>query len=232
MLALPVALLAGLVSFASPCVFPLVPGYIGYVAGASADEQSSPARVVGGTTLFVAGFSVVFLLMAFFAGGVGHWLVQHSDVLARVMGGFVVLMGVMFLGWVPGADRQWRLPLNPSRGVWGAPLLGVVFSFGWAPCIGPVFASVLALGGIGGSTGRAVTLAAAYCAGLGVPFVIAAWGMTKGMNVFEPLRRHQRTVQRFGGALLVAVGALLMTGWWNVLVDAMRAPFQGFGTVL
>jgi cytochrome c-type biogenesis protein len=238
LVALPVAALAGMVSFASPCVLPLVPGYLGYVTGLSGVDLAEQRRwkVVAGALLFVVGFSTVFLLMGFTAGAVGSTLYRWQDEIARVLGVVVIVMGLVFLGvldrllpWL-GDDRRpgWR----PVAGLAGAPLLGVVFGLGWAPCIGPVFSAVALLGLNEGTAGRGMVLAAAYCLGLGLPFVLVAAGFGRGMRALDVLRRHRVALTRAGGALLVVVGLLLVTGLWNQWIDTLRIPISGFETVI
>lgn len=238
--ALPIALLAGLVSFASPCVLPLVPGYLGYVGGltgvsAAAAGPRRSWRVLLGASLFVLGFSLVFVVIGFTAGGLGDLLYRWNDVVSRVLGVVVLLMGLVFLGWVPGGASERRLSWRPAAGLAGAPLLGVVFGLGWAPCIGPVFSAVAALGLQSGGAGRGAVLALAYCLGLGVPFLLVAAGLDRNRRALDLLRRHRRGISRAGGAMLVVVGLLLVTGVWTTWIDALRLWIEGdsgFRTVI
>ncbi len=227
--ALPIAMLAGLVSFASPCVLPLVPGYLGYVTGLSGVdlERQRRWRVLLGALLFVVGFSVVFVLVGFTAGGLGEVLFRWSDEIARVLGVLVVAMGLVFLGWVPGGSSEKRLPWRPAAGLAGAPVLGVVFGLGWAPCIGPVFSAVALLSVQTGGAGRGAVLALAYCLGLGLPFVLVAAGLGRSGRVLDLLRAHRRGISRFGGGMLVVVGLLLVSGVWTEWVDAVRIWIEG-----
>jgi cytochrome c-type biogenesis protein len=174
-LAVPVALVAGLVSFLSPCVLPLVPGYLSYVTGMAGAglDGARRARVLAGTALFVLGFSAVFVSFGALFGGLGMLLQRYDEVLTRVLGVVTVVMGLVFLG-MPGAQREWRLHRRPAVGLAGAPLLGVVFGLGWTPCIGPTLAAVQTLAYDSASAGRGALLTAAYCAGLGLPFLLAA----------------------------------------------------------
>lgn len=222
-LAIAVAALAGLVSFASPCVLPLVPGYLGYVTGLSdvALEKRSRGRMVLGALGFVLGFSVVFILASMFVATAGRALVEHRELLTRIGGVLIIVMGVIFLG--AGSQRTWRLPMKPAAGLAGAPLLGAVFAIGWAPCMGPTLAAVLTLNLTGdSSTGRAVILALAYCLGLGIPFLLIAAAYERWGRVSGWLRRHQRAIQIFGGVLLIAVGLLLVTGGWAHLITWLQ----------
>lgn len=214
-LAVLVAALAGLVSFASPCVLPLVPGYLGYVTGLSdvALEKRAKGRMVLGTLLFILGFSAVFVLATMFVATAGRALVEHRELLLRVGGALVVVMALVFLG--VGSQRTVRLPVRPATGLAGAPVLGAVFGLGWAPCMGPTLGAVLALALAGdASLSRAVVLAVAYCLGLGVPFLLIAAAYERWAPVSAWLKRHQRAIQLFGGGLLLVVGLLLLTGAW------------------
>ncbi|WP_084342751.1 cytochrome c biogenesis CcdA family protein [Janibacter corallicola] len=223
-LAVAVAALAGLVSFATPCVLPLVPGYLGYVTGLSdvALEDRSRGRMVLGTALFVLGFTLVFVLASMFVATVGQVFITHRELLMRIGGALVILMALVFLGM--GSQRTLRLPVRPATGLAGAPVLGAVFGLGWAPCVGPTLAAVLTLGLTGDSgTSRAVVLAVAYCLGLGLPFILIAGAYERWAPVSRWLRGHQRTIQVFGAVLLLVVGVLLLTGGWDVLTRWLQA---------
>jgi len=239
LLAVPVALLAGLVSFASPCVLPLVPGYVGYVSGmAATTARTRPAdhpvrgRVLAGVVLFVAGFTVVLVALMAAAGAVGSYLVRWEDALARVLGVVVVLMGLAFFGAVPGLHRERRLHLSPRAGLWGAPLLGIVFGLGWTPCIGPTLAAVQALALDEASAGRGVVLGVAYCLGLGVPFLLVALGLQSSQRMLGFLRRHRLAILRVGGGLLVAIGLALVSGLWSSVTGALQGWIGGWETAV
>lgn len=222
-LAVLVAALAGLVSFATPCVLPLVPGYLGYVTGLSdvALEKRSRGRMVLGTLLFILGFTAVFVLASMFVATAGQVLVEHRELLMRIGGVVVILMAFVFLG--AGAQRTFRLPIKPATGLAGAPVLGAVFGLGWAPCMGPTLAAVLALNLTGdASTTRAVVLAVAYCLGLGLPFLLIAAAYERWAPVSAWLRRRQRAIQVIGAALLLVVGLLLLTGGWDVITQWLQ----------
>lgn len=232
-LAAVLALLAGLVSFASPCVIPLVPGYLGYVTGLSDVqlENRSPRRMMLGALLFVAGFAAVFILGAMFVATAGRELVANREALTRLGGVVVILMALVFLGLGGQAsERTIRLPLRPATGLAGAPLLGAVFGLGWIPCTGPTLAAVMALSVSGdASTSRAVILAAAYCVGLGLPFVLIAGAYERWGSVSTWLRPRLRAIQIVGGLLLLTVGILLATGWWDYITAWMQARWiRGF----
>ncbi|SKC46837.1 cytochrome c biogenesis CcdA family protein [Krasilnikoviella flava] len=245
LLALPVALIAGLVSFASPCVLPLVPGYVGYVSGMAAATAGSgtksrpgvpqdPARrrVVLGVGLFVLGFTAVFVALMAAAGALGSYLVLWEDTIMRVLGIVVILMGLAFLGAVPFLQRERRMHLSPRAGLWGAPLLGIVFGLGWTPCIGPTLAAVQALSLDQASAGRGIVLGIAYCVGLGVPFLLVALGLQSSQRMLGFLRRHRLGIQRAGGALLVLVGLALVTGLWSAWTSQLQGWISGFATVV
>jgi cytochrome c-type biogenesis protein len=231
-LAVVVAALAGLVSFLSPCVLPLVPGYLSYMTGlAGADlrdrldrpDNAVRGRVLLGTAGFIAGFTVVFTLTTVLVAGVGRTLLIHQRTIEIVVGALVIVLGAAFLGWVPGLQREWRIHKLPAAGLASAPLLGVVFALSWVPCIGPTLTAVMGLAAVSGSTPRAVTLAVAYSLGLGLPFVIFGLGFRRLIGVHRAIRRHSQWVTRIGGALLILVGLALVTGVWGGFLDWLRA---------
>ncbi|MEE6273915.1 cytochrome c biogenesis CcdA family protein [Georgenia wangjunii] len=242
--ALPVALVAGAVSFASPCVLPLVPGYVGYLGGMSGDlgakgarggaEAASGAsrRLLWGVLLFVAGFSAVFVLLGVVFGWLGVALAPWVDTITRVLGVVVILMGLAFMGAVPFLQRERRLRLSPRAGLWGAPVLGVVFGLGWAPCIGPTLSAVLLLSLDGGDPVRGGILALAYCLGLGLPFVLIALAYARSTRTVGFLRRHRVAIMRVGGAMLVLLGLALVTGVWGVFAGWVQGLVAGFVTVV
>ena len=218
-LAVAVAALAGLVSFASPCVLPLVPGFLGYVSGLTGEPLAdrSRSRMVLGALFFVLGFTAVFVLGSIFVTTAGRALIEHRTLLMRMGGVLVILMGLVFLG--VGSQREAKIHWRPRAGLAGAPLLGAVFALGWAPCTGPTLAAVLvmATATTEPQVGRSVALAAAYGIGLGLPFVLLAAGLDRAGRASGWLRRHQRAVQVVGGVMLIVVGVLLLTGVWEDL---------------
>ncbi len=229
LVALGLAALAGLVSFASPCVVPLVPGYLSYLAAVVGAEDSAQRRwrVAGSAALFVAGFTVVFVLGTVAVLGMTTALIANQVVLQRVGGALTILMGLVFIGWIPALQRQARFAPKQLAGLAGAPLLGAVFALGWTPCLGPTLAGVIAVASAtdGASVARGVALVIAYCAGLGIPFVLLALGSGWAVGAFGWLRRHTRAIQVFGGVLLVAVGVALLTGLWDQFVSWVRDAF-------
>lgn len=233
-LAIPVALAAGLVSFLSPCVLPLVPGYLSYVTGLSgADlESAKKGRMVTGALLFVAGFALVFVSAGALFGALGAFLGEYDDVIIRVLGVVTIVLGLAFVGLVPFLQRDFRIHSVPAVGLGAAPLLGVLFGLGWTPCIGPTLGVVATLAANEGTAGRGALLMVAYAFGLGIPFVLVAVGFRKLVGTLKWVRRHQQWVTRAGGVLLIAVGVLLVTGVWDDVVGPLRQLVSGFETVV
>jgi cytochrome c-type biogenesis protein len=238
LLALTVCLLAGLVSFASPCVVPLVPGYLSYLAAVvGVDEQPAPGalrappaarwRVAGSAALFVAGFTAVFVLGTVAVLGMTTTLVTNQLLLQRIGGLVTILMGLVFVGFIPIMQRQARFAPQRLSTIAGAPLLGAVFALGWTPCLGPTLTGVITVASTtgGANVARGIVLVIAYCLGLGVPFVLLAFGSAAAVAGLGWLRRHTRAIQIFGGVLLIAVGTALVTGVWNDFVSWLRDAF-------
>ena len=262
LLAALVAAAAGLISFLSPCCLPLVPGYVSYMTGLTGAELEAarvpaagvldsptgsggvlappaPGRVVGrrssvlaGSVLFVLGFSAVFVTAGAAFGGIGAQLLAYQDAVNRVAGVLTIVLGLVFLGAVPLLQRELRISRLPQVGVAGAPLLGVVFGVGWTPCLGPTLAAVQTMAFTQGTAVRGAALTFAYCLGLGLPFILTALAFRRAMVVFSAVKRHYAVITRTGGALLVAVGLLLLSGGWTTLVVELRGWVSGFTTVL
>ena len=233
--ALVVAVLAGMVSFASPCVLPLVPGFLGYVTGLSDEslETRRRHRMVLGALLFVVGFTVVFMATTAFLAGLGATLVEHRTTLMRVGGVLVIVMGLVFLG--VGTQRELKVRARPASGLAGAPLLGAVFGLGWAPCTGPTLGAVVVLATTSEQSAvtRGVVLALAYSLGLGLPFLFIAAGYERWGAVSAWLRRRQRAIRVFGGGMLVVIGLLLVTGVWESWNRHLQSTLvSSFQTVL
>ncbi|HET6627152.1 MAG TPA: cytochrome c biogenesis protein CcdA [Nocardioidaceae bacterium] len=230
LLAVPVALVAGLVSFFSPCVVPLLPGYLSYATGLSgADlESARRGRMVAGSLLFVAGFSFVFVALGTLSGALGDWLFTYMRQISVVLGVLTILVGIAVLGFLPFMQRDVRVHRVPAVGLAAAPLLGVLFGLGWTPCIGPTLSAVQLLALHEGTAGRGALLSVAYCLGLGIPFIVAALAFRRMLGAIRWVRRHQVWVTRLGGIMLIAVGLLLVTGVWDLWINDLRSWVGGF----
>jgi cytochrome c-type biogenesis protein len=224
LVALPVALLAGLVSFFSPCVIPLLPGYLSYATGLSgADlEDAKRGRMLAGSLLFVAGFTAVFVALGALSGAFGSVLISHRREITVVMGCLVILLGLAFVGLVPWLQRDVRVHTVPAVGPAAAPLLGFLFGLGWTPCIGPTLGAILTLSINEATAARGAVLSGVYALGLGLPFVLAGLAYRRALGAFGFIRRHQAWVTRIGGVMLIVVGVLLVTGWWDWLVNWLQ----------
>lgn len=230
LLALPVAAVAGLVSFFSPCVVPLLPGYLSYATGLSgADlERARRGRMVLGSALFVLGFTFVFVALGTLSGALGDLLWEYMTPITRVLGVVTILVGLAFLGLVPWLQRDVRVHRVPAVGLAAAPLLGVLFGLGWTPCIGPTLAAVQTLALTEGTAARGALLSVAYSLGLGIPFILAGLAFRRMLGAVAWVRRHQVWVTRAGGVMLVLVGVLLVTGVWDMWVGDLRNWVGGF----
>ncbi|RDH77116.1 cytochrome c biogenesis protein CcdA [Mycolicibacterium moriokaense] len=233
--ALGVSILAGLVSFASPCVVPLVPGYLSYLAAVVGVEEepgriavrTARVRVAGAALLFVAGFTAVFVLGTVAVLGMTGALITNQLLLQRIGGVITILMGLVFVGFIPLLQRDTRFAPRQLSTIGGAPLLGAVFALGWTPCLGPTLTGVIAVASAtdGANVARGVLLVVAYCLGLGIPFVLLAFGSARAVQGLGWLRSHTRAIQIFGGVLLILVGTALVTGVWNDFVSWVRDAF-------
>ena len=249
------AVLAGLVSFLSPCVLPLVPGYLGFIGGAVAprqsavpadagvssrttegavdaaptaiavDQEPSRGRLLGGVLLFIAGFTVVFMAVNILGGTVGRFFLEYADAITRVMGVVIILLGLVFIGLFGFAQRTFKPQVRGNLGLVGAPLLGVALGIGWAPCIGPTLGAILAMSWNFGDPVRAGLLGLAYSLGLGIPFILITLGFGWATRSVGFLRRHIRTVNIIGGVTLVILGVLMVTGVWTALMAQLQGVF-------
>lgn len=244
------AFAAGVVSFISPCVLPLAPGYLSYITGLTgaeiAGEEDSTAtggsttrtavaiksRVLLGSLLFVLGFSLVFVSYGLLFGSLGAVLLQWQDLISRVLGVLVIVMGLGFMGVLPGLQREWRMHRMPSYSVWGAPLLGILFGLGWSPCIGPALTAVQSLAFTEASAARGALLSLVYSLGLGLPFILLGLAFRKAAGALGWVRRHYLLIMRIGGGLLVLIGLLLVSGLWNEVTVWMRTIAPSYETPL
>ncbi|WP_106814871.1 cytochrome c biogenesis CcdA family protein [Microbacterium timonense] len=270
LVAIPIAVLAGAISFLSPCVLPLVPGYLGFIGGAvaprpadtaarpskrraesavsgargtksaiepgaltptpvatvAADAAPARGRLVVGVLLFIAGFTVVFVSMAMLGGTLGRFLLEYQDLITRILGVLIIAMGLVFIGWFGIAQRIARPQVRGNLGLIGAPLLGIALGIGWAPCIGPTLAVILAMSFDAGSAGRAALLGVAYSLGLGIPFLLLTLGFGWATRSVSFVRRHIRVVNLIGGALLIVLGLLMVTGVWTAAMAQLQGVFS------
>jgi cytochrome c-type biogenesis protein len=233
LIAIPVAMLAGLISFVSPCVLPLAPGFLGYASGMSRDDVDAPRRrMVLGASLFVLGFSAVFVAYGALFGALGAWLIQWQDLITRILGAVVAVMGLVLAGVLPLLQRTRKPAWAPRIGIAGAPALGIVFGLGWTPCIGPTLSAIVALSLADGSPLRGAILGLAYCLGLGLPFVLLALGLHSATRAIGAIKRHMRLVNLIGGGVLVLLGILMMTGVWGQAMRGLQGLIGSFAVVV
>ncbi len=261
LIAIPIAILAGAISFLSPCVLPLVPGYLGFIGGAvsarpaprvrslarssqdssanvrdtddsaksvtTAETDAAPprGRLVLGVLLFIAGFTVVFVSMAMLGGTLGRFLLEYQDLITRILGVVIIAMGFVFIGWFGLAQRISRPQVRGNLGLIGAPLLGIALGIGWAPCIGPTLAVILTMAFDSGSAARAALLGVAYSLGLGIPFLLLTLGFGWATRSVSFVRRHIRVVNLIGGAVLIVLGLLMVTGVWTAVMAQLQGVF-------
>lgn len=224
LMAIPVAFTAGLVSFFSPCVVPLLPGYLSFATGLSGSQLvvARRGRMLAGALLFVLGFTAVYVVVGFTAGSFGAWLVRSRRELDIWLGVLMVVLGLVFAGAVPFLQRDVRIHRVPAVGLAAAPVLGFLFGLGWTPCVGPTLAAIITLSFGEATASRGALLAATYCLGLGIPFIVAAMAFPRALKAFSCVRRHQQWVTRVGALMLALVGFALMTGWWDLGVQWLQ----------
>jgi cytochrome c-type biogenesis protein len=228
LLALPLALVAGFLTFLSPCVLPLVPGYLGYVAGNAAPKS----RVMLGASLFVLGFTAVFVALGVLAGTAGLLFISRNPWIQAILGVLVIILGLAMIGQFGFLQRTLKFPVSPNQGLWGAPLLGVVFALGWTPCIGPTLSAVLVLASDSGDPARGGILATVYSLGIGIPFILLAAGFGWATRSVSFLKKHIRALNLFGGSLLIVIGILIATGLWGQLMTWLQGVTSGFQLLL
>ena len=230
LLAVPVAIVAGLVSFFSPCVVPLLPGYVSYATGLSgADlETGRRSRMLTGTFLFVLGFTVWFVILGTATGALGEWLWEYKRQISFVLGVVTIVVGLVFMGALPWLQRDVRVHTLPAVGLGAAPLLGLLFAIGWTPCLGPTITAVQSLAFSEGTAARGAVLSVAYSLGLGIPFILLGLAYRRTLGAVRWVRQHQVWITRVGGLMMVTVGLLLVTGWWDVWVAELRGWVTGF----
>jgi len=235
-IAVPIAVTAGLVSFLSPCVLPLVPGYLGFIGGAASSRRPGAAdgpgrgRLLLGVLLFIAGFTLVFVAVNMLGGVLGQALLAYlafADLITRILGALIIVLGLVFIGVFGLAQRTVRPQVRGNLGLIGAPLLGVALGIGWTPCIGPTLSAIIAVSWNLGDPGRGALLGLAYSLGLGIPFLLIALGFGWATRSVGFLRRHIRAVNLIGGGLLVVLGILMVSGVWTALMSQLQGVLQG-----
>ena len=232
LISFPIAIVAGIVAFLSPCVLPLVPAYLSYITGLTGLELTTKAargRILWGTTLFILGFSTVFISYGALFGGAGSVLLEQQSLVTKVLGVFTVLLGLAFLGVLPN-QRQWQPKIVTTWGLAGAPFLGVLFAIGWTPCIGPTLAAVQTLAFSESSAARGAFLSLGYCIGLGIPFLIAGFGIERSMKIYRKI--PPRVITRTGGSMLILLGLAQITGVWVDIVIWLQGFSSAFVTAL
>ena len=222
-----VAIFAGLISFASPCVLPLLPGYLGYVSGAFATKR----RMVLGSFLFVSGFAFLFVSYGVIFGALGDAILRNSTLLTRLLGLLTIGFGFIFI-FSEKFYRSFKFPFVASTGLISAPILGFMFGLGWTPCIGPTLGAVQTLALIEASATRGAILSFAYCVGLGLPFILFAFALERSKKLRSALLKRNKAISIIGGTFLIVIGLLQISGLWEILMADLRGTISGFIPVI
>jgi cytochrome c-type biogenesis protein len=235
LVALPIAFLAGLIAFLSPCIVPLIPGYIAYVSGFTITAEPTPTdrrRAIAGILGFVSGMGLVFITLSVFFGTLGLLLLPYLDIVLRVSGALLIVLGVVFAGGIPALQRDFLPGWKTRAGVWGSPFLGMVFALGWIPCVGPTLVAVQTLAFGTQDPARAAVLGVAYWLGLALPFVIVALLLGRILPALAWVRRHIAAINIAGGALLILIGVLMVVGIWREFLSWSGVFLSGFTPIL
>ena len=234
LIAILISFSAGLISFLSPCVLPLVPGYLSFITGfgLNANKSIRKSKALIATLLFIAGFTFVFVCIGMFFGGIGGWFISYGRIIERIMGLFVIALGISYLGFWNLFKREYRFRTPVKQGLIGAPLLGALFAIGWTPCIGPTLAAVQSLAFNQATVSRGAILSAFYGFGLGLPFLFITFALEKALVSVSWLRKRQALFIKMGGLLLIIIGILLATGLWSEVTVEMRILISGFTPLL
>ena len=225
---------AGLISFLSPCVLPLVPGYLSFITGfgLNANKSIRKSKALIATLLFIAGFTFVFVCIGMFFGGIGGWFISYGRIIERIMGLFVIALGISYLGFWNLFKREYRFRTPVKQGLIGAPLLGALFAIGWTPCIGPALASVQALAFQESSAVRGAFLSFGYCLGLGLPFIASGLYLDKSEKLRKFLVRRGDLISKIGGVILILIGIAQLLGLWSDLMASLRSVISDFAPVI
>lgn len=230
--AIPLALLAGLASFLSPCVLPLVPGYLGYIGGFAEAGKQGRGRLIAGVALFIAGFTLVFVLLGVLFGTAGLLLRPWMDLVTRIAGVLIIVMGLVFIGVFGLMQRTVKPRFKAATGLVGAPILGIVFALGWTPCVGPTLVALYSIVLDQGDPARGALLAVCYSLGIGVPFILIALGLGWAASTVKWIKRHIRAINIAGGILLILIGLLMVSGLWQAMMSNLTAVINGFTPII